>query len=78
MKVNLKCFSSLAENASCTFSNGTVYDLNDGQTVRDLARQAGVAGENIKIVFVNQRKSRLDRVLRDGDRVGMAPAVGGM
>ena len=78
MKVNLKCFSSLAENAECTFRGSSEYEMENGKTVEDLARQAGVAGENIKIVFVNHRKSRLDTVLRDGDHIGIAPAVGGM
>ena len=78
MKVNLKCFSSLAEEAKCDFRESAEYEIENGQTVEDLARQAEVPGENIKIVFVNHRKSRLDTVLRDGDHIGIAPAVGGM
>ena len=78
MKVNLKCFSSLAEGADCSFDNSIEYNLEEGQTVEDLASAAGVSNEDVKIVFVNHRKSRLDTVLKDGDHIGMAPAVGGM
>jgi molybdopterin converting factor small subunit len=78
MKVNLKCFSSLSDSESCDYKNSTTYELDDGQTVDDLTRHAGIDRENVKIAFVNNRKSDFDTVLRDGDQVGLAPATGGM
>lgn len=78
MKVNLVCFSKLANPDTCDFNNATVYDLPEGRTVADLARVAGIAAKDVKIAFVNRRISRFDTVLTDGDRVGLAPAVGGM
>ena len=78
MKVALKCFSTLVDPASCNFDESTVYDLKDGQTVEDLVQHAGIAREDVKIAFVNNRIASLDTVLSDGDRVGLAPAVGGM
>jgi len=78
MKVYMKCFSTLVNPDTCNFSDSTPYDLIDGQTVGQLAECAGIAKEDIKIVFVNNKKVNLDAVLNDGDRVGLAPAVGGM
>ena len=78
MKVDLKCFSKLVNPESCDFNKSTVYDLDDGQTVEDLVQRAGISGEDVKIAFVNSRVVDLDTVLSDGDRVGLAPAVGGM
>ena len=78
MKVNLKCFSNLAENESCDFSASTAYDLADGHTVGDLVERAGIDREDVKIAFVNSRIVGLDTPLAEGDRVGLAPAVGGM
>lgn len=78
MKVNLKCFSTLGNDAACDYGESTVYELTDGQTVADAAMRAGVAREDVKIVFVNNRKSDLETVLKDGDQIGLAPAVGGM
>jgi molybdopterin converting factor small subunit len=78
MKIDLKCFATLVEPGSCDFRDSTAYTLADGQTVADLARVAGIAEEDIKIAFVNSRVVTLDSVLSDGDRVGFAPAVGGM
>jgi molybdopterin converting factor small subunit len=34
--------------------------------------------ENLKIAFVNGRVVTFDTVLKPGDQVGLAPAVGGM
>ena len=78
MKINLKCFATLVEPGTCDFRDSTTYTLTQGQTVADLAREAGIAEKDIKIAFVNSRVVALDSVLSDGDRVGFAPAVGGM
>ena len=78
VKVNLVCFSKLANEDTCDYHGATVYDLPEGRTVADLARVAGIAPEDVKIAFVNRRISGFDTRLRDGDRVGLAPAVGGM
>ena len=78
MKVNLRCFSKLAETDACNFSDNTAYDLANGHTVGDLAERAGIDREDVKIAFVNSRIVGLDTTLVDGDRVGLAPAVGGM
>jgi len=78
MKVYLKCFSTLVNPDTCDFRDSTSYDLVDGQTVGHLVERAGIARNDVKIAFVNNRKVDLDSELNDGDRVGLAPAVGGM
>lgn len=78
MKVNLKCFSTLVDPEKCDYRKSTTYELDDGQTLQDLVNRAGVESKDVKIAFVNSRKVDLDTVLSDNDRVGLAPAVGGM
>jgi molybdopterin converting factor small subunit len=78
MKVNLKCFSTLVNPDTCDFKESTTYELDDGQTLKDLVQRAGIDGADVKIAFVNSRKVDLDTVLSDRDQVGLAPAVGGM
>ena len=78
MKLSLKCFSKLVHPDSCGFKEISTYDLEEGQTVGDLVQRAGVAREDVKITFVNSKMGNFDTVLSDGDRVGLAPAVGGM
>jgi len=78
MKVNLKCFSTLATPDTCDYKDSTAYDLPEGQSVGDLVERAGIAKEDVKIAFVNSRIVNFDTVLSDGDRVGLSPAAGGM
>ncbi len=78
MKVNLKCFSKLVNAETCDYKSSTPYELGNGQSVEDLVGRAGIAREDVKIVFVNSRKVDFDTVLADGDNVGLAPSVGGM
>ena len=78
MKVNLKCFASLVNLDTCDYKESTEYNLDDGQTVEDLAQLAGISKEDIKVAFVNSKVVDISTVLSDGDQVGLAPAVGGM
>ena len=78
MKVYLKCFSTLVDPGTCDFKDSTSYDLVDGQSVNHLIERAGIAREDVKIAFVNSKKVDLNMVLNDGDRIGLAPSVGGM
>jgi sulfur carrier protein ThiS len=78
MNVNMKCFATLVDVGSCNFNDGTVYNLEEGQTVADLIEAAGLKPEDVKIAFVNSKKVGLETVLSEGDRIGLAPATGGM
>jgi molybdopterin converting factor small subunit len=78
MKVYLKCFANLVNPNTCNFDESTDYELENGQTVGDLVKLAGIAAEDVKVAFVNSKIVGLDKVLSDGDQIGLAPAVGGM
>lgn len=78
MNVELKCFSSLVNPDSCDYRKVQTYRLTKGQTVVDLVDKAGIEKNDVKIAFVNSKIVDFDTVLSNGDRVGLAPAVGGM
>ena len=78
MQIELKCFASIVNPGTCDYMGSTAYELEEGQTVEDLIHAAGVDKEQLKIAFVNGRVVAFDTVLRPGDQVGLAPAVGGM
>ena len=48
-----------------------------GMTVQDLCDRLRVPGEKVKVVMVNGRSSRLNRLLDGDERVALFPAVGG-
>ena len=78
MKVDLKCFAKLVNPDACDFKESTSYELDNGQTAEHLLEAAEISRENVKIAFVNSRVVNFDTVLSEGDRVGLALAVGGM
>ena len=79
MEINVKCFSSLANEESCRHDEGKTISLNsDAATVKNLAEQVDIPEKEIHTVFVNGKRSALDNRLSDGDRVAFVPAVGGM
>ena len=78
MKIDLVCFSKLVNEQTGDYHNSREYDMAEGQKVEDLLQQAGIPRDDVKIAFVNSRIVGFDTVLSDGDRVGLAPAVGGM
>ena len=78
MKISLKCFAKLSEANVCDFRDGDDREVSEGETVRSLIKRLGFPQEDIKIVFVNGKKVDLDTVLSNGDRLGLAPASGGM
>lgn len=78
MKISLKCFAKLSEANVCDFRDGDDREVSEGETIRSLIKRLGFPLEDIKIVFVNGKKVDLDTVLSNGDRLGLAPASGGM
>ncbi|MGD2270619.1 MAG: MoaD/ThiS family protein [Desulfobacterales bacterium] len=78
MKVNLKCFATLSDKYECDSPDSSQGKLSEDQTVEDLIQMNGIAKENVKIIFVNAKKGNFDTVLKNGDQIGLAPAIGGM
>ena len=78
MKIEIKCFSKLATGDKCDYRESTLYELAQGQTVEDLFQKVGINKDDVKLVFVNSKKVDFSAVLSEGDRVGLAPAIGGM
>jgi len=74
MRVDLKCFATLANPDTCDFKDATAYELEIGQTVEDLTKLAGIKSEDVKIAFVNSSVATFDTVLGEGDRVALTPA----
>ena len=61
------------------YDGATGFDLEirPGATVGDVARQAGIPEEQIKIVMVDGVGARLETVLEGSERVALFPPVGG-
>ncbi len=78
MEVSVRCFAGLSKKHDCDFNEDTRIDLTEGATISNLLVLAGVPESEVKTIFVNGKIVRANRPLREGDRVALMPATGGM
>ena len=74
MNITVKCFATLS---SFQPKDEEHFPLEAGETVAGLIERLGIAPGMVAVMFVNGVHADGDRVLADGDRVGLFPAVGG-
>ncbi|WP_022660987.1 MoaD/ThiS family protein [Paucidesulfovibrio longus] len=74
MNIELKCFATLGVYLP---ENADAFPMPDGSTVADVMAALNMPAEEVRIIFVNGVKREPDSVLKNGDRVGLFPAVGG-
>lgn len=78
MAVTLKLSSSLRGFVEGYDSlNGLEVDFEPQQSVSDLMRRLGIPEDKVKVIMVNGRHASPDRIMADGDRLAIFPAVGG-
>ncbi len=78
MKIEIHLYATLAkylpkdaENKSC------VFVLPDHCVIGDLIEKMKLPKESIKLIFLNGIHADRNSKLKDGDRVGIFPPVGG-
>jgi molybdopterin converting factor small subunit len=74
MGIELRCFATLARYLP---ENAADYPVDKGETIRSLAAKLGIPEQDVTLMFINSARAYLDSEIRDGDRVGIFPAVGG-
>lgn len=74
MELEIKCFATLTDYAP---ADGFLYNLAGGTDVAGVMECLDLPPEEVKIIFVNGVHAEPETVLKDGDRVGFFPAVGG-
>lgn len=74
MEITVKCFATLAQYLPKNEDN---YPIGTGETVASVVQRLGMKEEDINLIFINSNRAFLDSELRNGDRLGLFPAVGG-
>ena len=72
--IELKFFVTLSKYLP---DNAAAYPVDQGKTVTDLIDELNIPIDDVKLIFVNGRKEGLDYAVKDGDRLGLFPPVGG-
>lgn len=74
VQIQLKLFASLQKYAARIPPR---CEITAGASLRDVIARLQIPAENIRLVFVDGRRSSLDTTLQGGERVGLFPPVGG-
>jgi molybdopterin synthase sulfur carrier subunit len=78
MKIELRLYASLAAfMPEQTGGNSLRMEVSNGTTIHDLLQQLKVPKRQIKVIFLNGIHAKEGDTLKEGDRVGIFPAVAG-
>ncbi len=78
MKIEIRSFATLSVyNNYPGIDKDSGFEIAASSTVKMLIDILGIPEEDLKLIFVNGRHSKIDTVLSEGDRVGLFPPVGG-
>ena len=78
MKIELRLYASLAAfMPEKKAGNPWMLEVSEGTTVQDLVQQLKVPKKEIKVIFLNGIHANEGDILKEGDRVGIFPAVAG-
>ena len=78
MKIEINLYATLKKymknETGCKLS---VIALEDGTCVKDVIQKLKVPADSVKLIFINGVHAKVDTILKDGDRLGLFPPVGG-
>ena len=74
MTIDLRLFATLQQFEP---PSSQAFIIEPETCVRTLVRDLDIPEIKAKLIFINGIKRDLDSVLKDGDRVGIFPPVGG-
>ncbi|MBW1649878.1 MAG: MoaD/ThiS family protein [Deltaproteobacteria bacterium] len=78
MKVYIKLYAGLANYMPDKKSDNLwAIDIEPNTTVYSLIKKLNLPLEKVKIIFLNNRHSNGDEVLKDKDRIGIFPLIAG-
>lgn len=78
MKIEVRLFASLSSYANHgDMDSDDCLSFEEPATIRDAILRLGVPEQEIKLVFLNGVAASLDSSLKDKDRVGIFPPIGG-
>lgn len=74
MGIEIKLFATLTQFLP---ENSDDFPIDEGETIASLMDKIGVPKDEVTLMFINSARAYPDSVLKDDDRVGLFPPVGG-
>ncbi len=78
MKIEVNLYATLKQYMK-TETSGKAWgiDVEEGICVKDVIRKLQIQDDLVKLIFINGVHAKRDTILKDGDRLGLFPPVGG-
>lgn len=77
MQVEVRLYATLRRFVPSASDGVVAFETPEGSTVSDVIANLSVDPGEVHILMVNGRSSPLHKVLQEGDRLGLFPALGG-
>ena len=78
MKVELHLYASLSKYLPPDAKFKTWFmEIDKNTTIKDIIEQMNIDEKSVKLIFLNGVHAVAGKVLKDGDRIGIFPPVGG-
>lgn len=78
MKIEIHLYASLTKYLPAESEHKTwVREMPEGAEVSDIIGLMNIPDPSVKLIFLNGRHADRNTRLKDGDRVGLFPPVGG-
>jgi molybdopterin converting factor small subunit len=74
IQISLRLFATLAQRMP---EHPDRFAVSPGATAGDVLSVLGISEDDAKLIFINNRRAELTTKLKDGDRLGVFPPVGG-
>ncbi len=78
MKIEVNLYATLKRYMKNeTGGKSSAIDVEDGTCVKDIIQKLKIPVDSVKLIFINGVHAKRDTILKDGDRLGLFPPVGG-
>ena len=77
MVLEVRLYATLRRYAPSSPNGVITVDVPDGMTVLDLVKKFEIDPTEIHLIMINGIGCELEKLLTNGDRVGLFPPVGG-
>ncbi len=78
MRIEVNLYATLKKYMKNeTEGKSSVIDVENGVCVKDVIQKLKIPADSVKLIFINGVHAKRDTILKDGDRLGLFPPVGG-
>ena len=78
MKIEVNLYATLKKYMKNeTGGKPLVLEISEDTSVKDMIQKLKVPADSVKLIFINGVHAKRDTILKDGDRLGLFPPVGG-